>query len=801
MICPVAVLALAGPLCRAGDLGGVFDPSFDVIATTGIGQFNAIQTVRRLSDDRLLIAGNFEAVNGAIRNGFAILKPDLGLDPTFVPDKSLRIYNLQPSSTVPMPDGGVLINSDQNVIHLMPDGSLDPNLDVNARFGSASLGLYAIAVQSDGQISIGGNSFFRRYDTNGVLETEVQEFMTINCITAASDGSLWIGGSISDFKGTSVDNLVRLMPDGSPDSTLPAFNLGSINQIAVEASGDVLTLEGNVIHRLHQVSSSDWSVELLTNKVPFLSVNTVLPEADGKIMIAGTIDATNDAPPLVRLNADGSLDTSFNAPSIANSGLAYKRINSVAQLADGTYAIGGDFLQIDNQQQPNFALLDASGRLLNAPEVSVENVGTINEVAISPDGDMIVGGDFNRINGLPHTNLARLNPSGELDEQFGVTNAPDGLVNSLVVLPDGKVLVAGPFSTIGDSPSPGIGKLLSDGSVDTSFNVGIGVPPQSGHISDMALDDRGRIVVGGTFVDFAGSGQESLARLSIDGNVDPSFDTGPYTLGFPRSVAIDSAGDVVLGGQLGYLNGLITTPVARLMGDGSSDSGFDPSLVASFGFSAMNVLPDRGLLGLFHTIRSGSTFTLDSGVVRLLSNGRVDSSFAPFLSTVSLRVEATDATVLSDGSFAVAGSFIDQSDPNKFHRSLVRLLPDGTPDWTFCPDISQKFNGTTKIFISQDSSYMLVVGGYGISANTQQFELSRILIMPKPELEVGHPSGQFPTVTVHGGAGHTYQIDSSNDLTDWIPWIELQLQSSSQTLVDDRSDASPHRFYRATGVR
>src|SRR5262245_21587989 len=70
----------------------------------------------------------------------------------------------------------------------------------------------------------------------------------------------------------------------------------------------------------------------------------------------------------------------------------------------------------------------------------------LGPLAVQTDGKVLISGRFERIDGVPRTNLARLNLDGSLDRSFdpaGLERSFDQGINWLALQSDGKILVAG----------------------------------------------------------------------------------------------------------------------------------------------------------------------------------------------------------------------------------------------------------------------------------------------------------------------------------------------------------------------
>ncbi len=125
-------------------------------------------------------------------------------------------------------------------------------------------------------------------------------------------------------------------------------------------------------------------------------------------------------------------------------------------------------------------------------------------LGVQVDGKLIVGGRFTTFNGTPRAGVARLNADGSLDTSFdpgtGVTAsaAPAHGVYDVVVQPDGRMLLAGFFNAYDGTLQPGLVRVNTDGSLDTSFVTGNGVA-RGNFAQTVALQPDGKIIVGGNF--------------------------------------------------------------------------------------------------------------------------------------------------------------------------------------------------------------------------------------------------------------------------------------------------------------
>jgi uncharacterized delta-60 repeat protein len=180
---------------------------------------------------------------------------------------------------------------------------------------------------------------------------------------------------------------------------------------------------------------------------------------------------------LARINADGSLDLSFN-PDLNGA------VSALATRPDGSALVGGSF----------------------------------TEIQLS--GSILVGGSFASVGGVPARNLASLNDDGSVNATF--LPRPDGAVNALLVQTDGKVVVGGAFTNIAGVARNRIARFNADGTLETAYN-----PTVEGQVFSLALQPDGKVLVGLA----TGSGQppRRVVRLNADGSLDATF-TGPESV-------------------------------------------------------------------------------------------------------------------------------------------------------------------------------------------------------------------------------------------------------------------------------
>ena len=133
------------------------------------------------------------------------------------------------------------------------------------------------------------------------------------------------------------------------------------------------------------------------------------------------------------------------------------------------------FLSSANQAHTNLVRLNVDG---SVDDGFVANInGAINCLALQTNGQILVGGEFMAINGTRAYSLGRLNADGTVDPNFnaGCTGPGDLGPDCIQVQPDGKILAGGLFDRVDGSAHTNLFRLNSDGSLDTNYEAQAGL--------------------------------------------------------------------------------------------------------------------------------------------------------------------------------------------------------------------------------------------------------------------------------------------------------------------------------------
>jgi uncharacterized delta-60 repeat protein len=273
--------------------------------------------------------------------------------------------------------------------------------------------------------------------------------------------------------------------------------------------------------------------------------------------------------------------------------------------------------------------------------------------------------------------IARLNENGTLDGNFSATGAGvDGTIHAIVRQPDGKILIGGSFITYnGLVDRAGIARLNEDGTLDESFDPGIGV---DGTVYTIALQPDDKILIGGEFTSYNGVGSGSIARLEINGDLDESFNPGGMGVTGVYAITLQPNGKVLIGGSFIRYNGTARDRIARLNADGSLDTEFNPGMGASsivYSVYSVAVQPADGKVligGSFGTYAG----TARNRLARLNANGSLDTEFDPGMGAN----DAVRALVLQSGDKVLIGGEFDayNGSPRAYIARVVAVCTQPT---------------------------------------------------------------------------------------------------------------------------
>ena len=715
---------------------------------------------------QILIGGGFTslqppgAASPTVRRYVARLNSDGSLDQGFNPDANnlVSVIIMQADGKILMggifsllqPNGASVTITADSIARLNSDGSIDATFTTQAETDVATM-----ALQSDGKILIGGlittiqneaNSNSLRYvarlNPDGTADTTFvpDPNYEVNAVAVQNDGKILLGGAFNQVQpdGTAIgvmrSGIARVNSDGTLDANFDPNTYGNVSAVGVQSTGKIIiggnfsSVGGSTRRNLARLNP-DGSLDASFDPEPDGVVICIVVQPDDKILIGGGFLTFN--PPgaasattrnyLARLNADGSLDTTFDPePNGPVDAMVLQPNGQI--IAGGGFAAfspnSGGVLTTPVTNSTTTAATAINGNTTTVTTTTTTATGTITVVAasttnIGPPPTTTTVTTTTVTNGTTSTTtsvtttltealyVGRLNSNGTLDTTF--LPSPNNNITGILLEPaDNAVILIGqisaitPVSTNATSQVDNIVRVsMTDGSVDTNFQ-----PNPNGLINAMALQPNGQILIGGAFslltpnptvtttttsagtvtTVTAPTARNGLARMNADGTLDTNFAPTVDSPGTVYTMAVNPTnGQIVIGGIFSSVAETARSNIARINTDGSLDSGFSAGVngvVDSVKYLANNQFI---AVGAFTAVSppGAATATAVTHAVRFNGDGSFDATFKPGIGS-NARISVIDVQL--DGKLLLGGNFSNIG--GVYATNVVRIFSDSAWDST-----------------------------------------------------------------------------------------------------------------------
>lgn len=755
---------------------GLLDESFDVSLTPRNGS-TVVRGLIVQPDNKIVIAGYFEKVNGVDRPGLARLNADGSLDTSFGPADNGPVNFSQVQSLVLGPNEAILWvgngsplagDSRSGIVGLDVTGSLYPSFNPASDSKPQTPFVSSAVIQPDGRVLVAGKRVDRLFadsadlrglgfaaaNTNRVAEGSTLQVIverlgdldaTLLTATLETRSGTAIAGQ--DFVAISTNVMIApgartaivsipILPDGKAELEEkfevvlrnPALGLhiggrsrlevtiadadppsvvdlsfhtdsGWSGPVAVQADGKILTPAGATLLRLNSDGTVDSSFQqtLLTNRIA-----SIEPYADGRVLVA-TMEATWNCCGffLSRLRADGTIDRAFTPPPFRGSKLLglYTRPDGKAIIASG----GGILLLNEDGSRDN--------------SLAFERNVIPTAFALQADGKFLLHEHLAAI--FNYVSIQRHLPNGSLDSTFRAPwFALDGTpeqVTSIATAPDGSVYFSGFFQHLQGIRLPGLAKVHSNGVLDLDFHPDPSVflssflPstiwPPSREAFPVAISPQpdGKVLlllyrfgIVGYPIEGPIPG-DSLVRLNPDGSLDPEFQFDRIFQGRAgiNAMAVQPDGNIVVIAASREIWGDYNPRLLRIF----SSSHSAPRL----GFATNEFFVGESDARPAVTLRREGDIGSSASVELRLSAGTAaeGEDFAPFTTTLQFAPFETEKTVLlpiRDDPFAEADETITATLASPRNSALnlakanVTIVDDDRPgslDPSFIPRLGE----------------------------------------------------------------------------------------------------------------
>ena len=666
----------------------------------------------------------------------------------------------------------------------------------------------------------------------------VAQFAEARGVAAQSDGKLVLGGSANEGGFISHFALIRLLPTGHQDMSfgdggrtkVPVGANDLINDVAVyPADSDPLTTNDDKIVAVGFATggtSDDFAVaRFLASGAPDTTfgpgglgyfridvvdgkqdrANSVAIQDDGKILISGWTrgDTTGHDVAVVRLNTNGTLDTTFNGDGkiVTSYGTGNDDGNAVMVVGTGTtrkILVGGlvraasdPNLQPSNMLMAQYTNLGAADATFGSSGVSILDIPgngcpsgygcgeEINDLAVAPDGKIAAAGVWSNYPGNVKTHMvaARFTSTGAFDTTFSsdgydiTTVAPSFFTDwaeSVAVQADGKIVTFGWSDQTGADHDFIFVRHSTDGTKDTAYSGdGIATVELSDGTSfddgdAMLLDSAGRAV--GVGMTTSGSNSYiGATRLTTSGTLDIFGPSGGFfitqLIGGSRDeatgLAVQSTGKLVVAGWTDVGSNNFDFGVSRFNTNGTLDTTFDADGLFTWGNGtqvdtarAVAIQPSDDKILVAGD--SYGSLAPSLTIMRFLPNGGPDPTFdGDGVLTATYGSNATQASAIAvdaAGRIVIAGTVSDAA--GNWDVLVARYNANGTPDTTFDADGRARldigaFDELRSIAIQPDGK--IVVGGRSSSGSEFLFLLARYNADGSRDTSFGSPLGYVRT--------------------------------------------------------
>jgi uncharacterized delta-60 repeat protein len=676
--------------------------SIDDTFKSGVGFDSSPFGVATQPDGKILVGGGFTTYNGNSVQKIIRLNGDGTLDNTFnIKNNGFSNFTFNYVHGINLlSDGKIMIcgkfNASKyssfrgiNLVRLNSNGTIDETFQPG--YGGQN-GMFKFEIQPDNKIvrvyltTIGTTDTYRidRLNPNGDIDSTfnpIEGFQSIcssgtvdydgmfDCkLAIQNDGKILFGACFNKFNYIDTSGLMRFNSDGTKDTS---FNY-SVPGYPMVTAKDFIILPNNKIlkHNLSLIETDGKSSDLPIIK---LDANTrsikVLQCSNDKLIVCTENEVSPTPGTLTRHYKFIKLDLTTQKTNIQSQASTFYEGNDVIQKSNGDIILlGNSRNNFNTKYHDGIKLLDKNGVIKynssfyeNLYNQNQNNNNSFRKGLVQPDDKIVV---------LQHTygtkqSLIRFNNDYTIDTSFSCD-----IVGSLSILnlqKDGKII-------FGSNQHNDINRINSDGSIDNSF-----IPNSSlqngvdGKVYCVAIQKDNKILVGGEFTSYNGFATKNILRLNNDGSIDKTFQSDKTLSGYISSIAVQSDGKIIIGGDsLSYISGAYVD-LRRLKDNGEIDNTFNSyDTKIDHGITNIYIEPNDKILLVSKKNYQYSNDN-NSEFKRLESNGTVDPTF-----DIGDGFNGNINSIFKqiDGSFIITGGFTKYK--NEWCNGTVRLIGEKT---------------------------------------------------------------------------------------------------------------------------
>jgi uncharacterized delta-60 repeat protein len=687
------------PCARLGRL----NPDGSLDTTFGAGASNSVYALALQADGKLLAGGSFAAIGGATRTNLARLtNPEAATQTLAFDNTSIMWLRADASPEVWRSSFSLTTNGlDWTVLG---DGT---RIAGGWQLGGLTLASNA-TLRASGWVTGG------YYNGSGWI---AETFAGFPAFTLQPASLTNIPNSVASFSAAAVGSPISYQwyKDGMAISDGPSFSGSATPTLTVSNifGGDAGHYSVLASNSFGSITSAVASLTVLDPLITNQPVSCLVNAGQTAIF---SVSATGTTP---------AYQWRKNGQSLANT------TNTSLTLTNVQWADGGSFdVLVSNGFGCVTSVVANLTVNLACPDVAGAGADSmVDGFAEQPDGGLLVFGSFANLAGQGSTYLGRYDPAGILDPGFvspvsGTFGSFTPGVWAVGMQLDSEFLIVGDFNRLNGQEHDRMGLLFADGTPDTNFTYGA-----LDWVMSTLLQPDGQTLLGGSIIGLTTPTNtayyDGMVRLSADGVPETNF--CPNLDGYVLSLALQTNGQIILGGYVDSIGSTVVTNLARLFPDGTVDTNFVPS--ADNEVYALAMQADGKILvgGVFSTLCGQPRNQLG----RLNSDGTLDTNFNPILNGVGPNGESPNYNVpfvesiivQADGKILIGGMFTNLC--GQLRSNLGRLNADGTLDATFNP-WAEGIGSQASALALQSDGTVLVGGGFSTLAGVACTNFGRL---------------------------------------------------------------------------
>jgi uncharacterized delta-60 repeat protein len=668
----------------------------------------------------------------------------------------------------------------KGIIKITSGGTQDTSFVFSLTDGTPEV--FDIKKQTDNKILVGGNftsysggtiNRLIRVNTNGTVDNTFSIGTgfdnVVRTIAIDSVGKIYVGGDFTSYSGVSANRIIKLNTDGTIDysftggtgfdNTVYSIKIDSLGGIYV--GGNFTSYSSQTNNRIIKLSSGGTKDVTFDNTTGFNgNVRNIKIDSSDKLYVIGEFSTYKGSSNtrMIKLNADGSKDTSFDNTTSGGFSTNNNSLMSGIEIdSDGRIYVGGTFTTYRGVFESSMIKLNTDG----TKDTNFQNIGSIvgngqvvRAIRLDSAGNIIICGDFNSYK-QPHGLGSLKKYDGSISYDFNPNygyNVSVSLIsltsNVLLKYTGGTIYVGGYFENYMLTGTPynyrsiALSGLDSGGTPNVSVDVNTGansiinqirkdsiggiyllgqfttyksvaVPRfvkinydasidntfvrtglPASGVSDIAFDTSNNLFLLGTFTTFSAQTNNRIVKVLPTGYKDTSFETGTGFNGTTNTAAVDSSGKVYVVGSFTTYSGISANRIVRLNSNGSFDNSFNFGSGFNTDPRYINIYNDKIYIAGPFTTYNGLTCP---GIVRLNTDGSIDTTYAVKIGVVS-SANISSYFMDTNGNLYICG--IDIKYQRYENKKIVKIKPDGAYDILFDTPYNLTLSGNYINFFS-----------------------------------------------------------------------------------------------------